>query len=445
MKRTVLGAALLLSVALPAWAQAPTAPGPFQDAPGLVYQGQSGGLDYWYFEGADFMIGQNAQDGSVIIGYVFDQDGQDISAAITGADPLQFSDFLPPEGVEDQTAAPEAAPTISDLVPQPGIIQQDNQLLENAPEAVRNELLAVLVGRLAEAQTQEDYERILLAWREEVRTRLGQQPAPSVPQNILDLLNTQGAGSQAPANAPTQNEVQEQPSTEAAPEAPAAPDTAAAPQPSAETPAAPAEEGDASTLSDAAPAILQNPITALMPGADSPSASQAEVLDEVTHALAFDTLSSDSRWVALGEADAPVVYVVIDPTCPYCARTLVELEDDVMNGDLQLRVVLAGLLNERAIETVAGILLSDTPAKTLFDNAHARTGAEGYSAAPLRNATDLPEEIRNDLEINRQNVISLGVQQVPFFAWATAEGFRTATGVPNEGLFADALPEAPAE
>lgn len=423
MKKHMLLAALLLSVALPASAQTstePTPPSAFQGQNGLKYQGESGGIDYWFFENnedADYLIGQNRADGSVSIGYLFDQNGVDISSAITGFDPMTPADFIPP-GDDADTPASSSAPSsegdLTPLVPEPGIEQDDNRLLENAPEEVRNELLAQLVEDLNKTTTRDEYEHVLLKWREHVRTTLGAGPAPSVPKSIVDQLRK----------------------TETK-----APDSGDAETPDSQPDTTPATDEQSSQIdgAEATPAILPNPLAQLMPNDPAPQ-SMGELVETAANDIAFATLSTESRWFALGAPGAPTVYAVIDPTCPYCALTLADLRDDVMSGKLQLRIVLAPLLSPKAEETIAGIMLSESPGQALFENAEARAGRGGQAIQP-RNATDLPEDVRQDLQVNRQNVINLGVNQIPYFVWRTDAGIQTAMGVPQDGQFEGAQSE----
>lgn len=516
MKNPLLMAALLMSVALPAAAQTasqiapaapqteaaaqPQPPEAFRGAPDLTYRGMTGGIDYWHFAGSDYLIGQNRSDGTITIGYLFEPTGQDVSAVITGAEPLSLADFRKP----DDAAAPLAeTPAVEDtglspLVPEPGLIQNDSRLLEMAPESVRKELLAQLVEALDATTTREEYETAILKWRETVRNTLGQQPAPVLPQELLDQLKPRAetpAAPSAPAAAAEDAPAAEAPATDpllefrptlspnTAPEdLPAAAlnpfsppsgasqgvetptaDTAspfyvspeqaqavepnavptqdadqAAPEaPSAATPQA-AEPEAAEPAADAGAAVLPEGLS-LEAGQDANADMSAE-LEAVANDLALQTLSTQSRWFSLGADTAPVVYAVIDPTCPYCSRALADLKDEVESGVLQLRVVMAPLLSPQSEDTIAGIMMSVSPGQVLFTNAEARAGRGGAPVAP-RNATELPPSVRNDLAVNRQNIINLGISQIPYFAWQTEEGVQTAAGVPEPRQFEGALPQ----
>lgn len=442
MRKIMILGTLLMSVALPVSAQTPQTPLPpeaLRGVEGLKYQGQSGGVDYWFFDNAedvDYIVGQNRADGSVSIGYLFDKNGTDISAGMTGFEPMKIQDFIPRTGPA-QPEQPQVADAnnvdagLSPLAPQPGLEEDDNRLLENAPVDVRNALLAQLVEDLNKTKTRGEFEEVVLRWREHVRETLkSETPSPQIPEDILNMLKQSGTeipGKEAVTPEKTSDD---------------APSKAL----SATDPVVPAQTDAASDVlnkeSQNTPAVLPNPMSVLAsePAPSGEAFNVASALSAATEELSYETISKKSRWFALGAAGAPTAYVVIDPTCPYCARTLVELEPDVLSGKLQLRIVLAPLLSAKSEETIAGLMLSNAPGAALFDNAKAKAGVGGHAIQP-RNATDLPEDVRHDLSVNRQNVIDLGVNQIPYFVWKTEEGVKTSTGVPNPGQFEGALSE----
>ncbi len=476
MRKSMMTAAaiLLTSAALPALAQegqafpsasvsealagatAPAAPAEFAQIEGLLYKGQSGGHDYWVVPGSDFLLSRNNEDKTLHIGMVFSEQGADISAAMSGTEPLNLenviADFygnrLPGSEAEPKTDA-EPQATVDDLpalVPQPGIEEDDNRLLEAAPEEVRNELLAQLVEQLTPTTTRAEYEAVILRWREDVRKKLGGQPAPEIPANIVEQAGSapsvvtlpveESATPTEKTTSPTENAPASAPVEESVPAAENAP----APDQQDSLLTLPVEEDTAvaDPSAEEAPAIPALSLDTLMPM--SADANPAAIAAEAANFVALDMVSTQSRWFSLGAETSPVVYAVIDPACPYCSQALADLKDDIFGGDIQLRVIMAPLLSVKSEETIAGIMLAENPAATLFSNAEAHAGLGG-TPVEARNATDLPADVRADLARNRQNVIDLGVSQIPYFVWQTDAGVQTAVGVPVEGQFDGALPE----
>lgn len=448
MRKHIALAALLMSTALPVAAQEPpgasviapetaavpqaapaataapvAAPQPpvgFEGVPGIVHKGSDDREDYWVIEDNDFVIARDKVTGVLRIGYVFSPDGRDLSAILTGLAPHTIDEVINsatfPVTADDGMATLDTelaslgdeVASLSPLAPEPGLEEHDNNLLEQAPEPVRRELLARLVERLDQVQNRQEYERVVLEWREEVRRELSTAPAPDSATDIVDeLMREFAVDGSVSATEPS------------------------IPAPPVVTVAPPAEE----------PATLgiggeEAPVIYDLGAAEAPAVEQAPApsADDAEAARAYATLATGSRWFGVGPANAPAVYMVVDPTCPFCSRALVDLEPAVRAGEVQLRIVPAPLLSESATEVVAGVLLSENPAVALFENAAAKAGTGGKEVQ-RRNFSDLPPEVQADVGRNRQNVIDLGITQIPYFAWETADGFRTLAGVPSADDF----------
>lgn len=400
----------------------PEIPSVFENVPGVVHRGGDDREDYWTIDDNDFVISRDKVTGVLRIGYVFSADGKDLSSMLTGQPPMTIDDVISSATFPVSAAGAVAAPdtredALSPLVPEPVLEETDNALLENAPEALRNELLARLVERLEPAKSREEFQRIILEWREEARKELSSVPASGTTQEIVDDLMREFSTTGTLRSADDA--------------IPAVPETVLTPDPTTETPTSatnnPAVNNEASANQ---PKIYD------LGAAETPVADQERSIpaDDADAAHAYATLETGSRWFGVGPADAPVIYMVVDPTCPFCSRALTDLEPAVRAGEVQLRIVPAPLLSESAAEVVAGVLLSENPAVALFQNAAAKSG-KGGSEVRRRNFSDLPADVQADVSRNRQNVISLGITQIPYFAWETADGFRTMTGVPAEGDF----------
>lgn len=55
---------------------------------------------------------------------------------------------------------------------------------------------------------------------------------------------------------------------------------------------------------------------------------------------------SNSNWVPLGVAGAPVAYAFIDPLCPHCHEFIKDVRKDIEAGKLQLRLIPVGFKDE---------------------------------------------------------------------------------------------------
>ncbi len=63
-----------------------------------------------------------------------------------------------------------------------------------------------------------------------------------------------------------------------------------------------------------------------------------------------------SNWVALGSTTAPVVYMFIDPQCPYCHDFMKTLQKDIEGGRVQVRMIPVGFRDETRAQ--AALLLA---------------------------------------------------------------------------------------
>lgn len=133
------------------------------------------------------------------------------------------------------------------------------------------------------------------------------------------------------------------PMPEAPADAPAQPATAAG-----EAPEAPEAEVD-TPPADPAPAgqVLTSPIAA------APAAPAGQPVVEVNRADAWATTKQASEftevmgrtnWFRVGVEQAPSLWMVVDPSCPYCHAAWSRLKPLVLEGKVQLRIVMIGVL-----------------------------------------------------------------------------------------------------
>lgn len=400
-----------------------TVPGFLKNLP-VEPVGTIAGLQAWKL-GDDDALWMAAPDGKVIVGYVFDAEGQDVSSALVGKTPVSAWETLelpdpakaaPGDGVsqvapwdevtaQDPVAEPADLPALeietaelSPTDPAAGTAPAQDPLaapfsetsdamlkdalsvtettLANLPEEQKRELVAKLVLALEAAKTPEEFQLAIIRWNEEATGK-----------KIL-------------------------PEDFALPEATAAEDTA--------TPAA----------EPAAEAATAAPEAEVSAGSVDPSKATNESL--------LADIRTNGFWFGVGAADAPTVYMIADPACPFCARSIKNLREDVEGGKIQLRVLLAPFVSKSSPDLIAGILLSEDPAKSYFEHSlqYADRGASDLAKKAFK---DLPADVVNAVRGNYDMVGSYGLRGVPFFAWETAEGAKLFNGVPNAGHFAAAI------
>lgn len=410
--------AVVVSVTmLPVSALAQEPPALLKDVPGIAPAPSIGGLAAWTVQSQDF-VWLVAPDGkSLIAGYVFDENGSDISSAISGYDPMNYDKFmemntgvtpvaeLPPVFPDVAGAiAGEAAPApAAGALPGSDVLGQiPNDIIERLPENIRNEVLARLVEALRPVKTEDEFKAVILSWRA--------------------YVNAVAAGGDINAPFPAV-------AAEATVPAPAVQEVPAAPAPQEQSSTAMPEPA----LSGQGAAVQQE-----APAADA-AVSGAQVANPELGILENTRLNT--MWFSLGAQEAPVVYAYIDPTCPFCARAMKTLAPKVQDGSLQLRVILAPLISTSAPDVIAGILGSANPVQTFFEHEMAVADQKTSPVTPVAFST-LGAEMADGIRRNYDMVMAYELPGVPFFVYDTPEGEAFFSGVPETDTFAAAKKDA---
>lgn len=63
-----------------------------------------------------------------------------------------------------------------------------------------------------------------------------------------------------------------------------------------------------------------------------------------------------ANWVALGQPDAPLIYMIIDPQCPYCHEFMKTLRPEILAGKIQVRMIPVGFKDDTRAQ--AALLLA---------------------------------------------------------------------------------------
>lgn len=75
-----------------------------------------------------------------------------------------------------------------------------------------------------------------------------------------------------------------------------------------------------------------------------------------------------ASWISLGQKTAPAIYSFIDPQCPHCHDMINDFRKSgaLDKGQVQLRLVPVGLMNETSLKEAANLLTSPNPAVALY-------------------------------------------------------------------------------
>lgn len=158
----------------------------------------------------------------------------------------------------------------------------------------------------------------------------------------------------------------------------------------------------------------------------------------IDQSIALESIRKDAFWFSVGKRGAPTVYAIIDPDCPFCAKAMTNLKDEVELGNLQLRVVPVHALGERSAGLIAAMLTDKEP-PVAFWRHEIQKGTFGTSDLAPVDFMSLRPELRAAIESNLALISRLKIEGVPFFAFETGDGPAVHFGVPEPNIFADAL------
>lgn len=149
--------------------------------------------------------------------------------------------------------------------------------------------------------------------------------------------------------------------------------------------------------------------------------------DQVLAKIAYQALDANPDfWFARGNPDAPYVYVIDDPMCPYCHEQHNVYEEAVSDGLLQTRHVIVGILGERSMQAAGGILDSEDPA-TAYEAHHLN-----FTDSPFVNFEGETES--PTIQDRNQFMSSLGIAATPATIYKKSNGQSAMT----VGLISDA-------
>jgi|GEM_PF-6800728 len=465
MRTSILrnGAAVSLAalIAGGAWAQTP--PQALSDAAGAVFEGEIGGMSIWSVPGIPELFAVTPDGRTIVKGSIFSGTGRDIGSAYMGTAPnlllpsvsteqgsvervgdisgepspidaerlsptspvfetSGFADLRGPnscqspiqgagpafgapsvagwdtEGRGNPPRAEEAPLDATGMVDGAAVARSAEEALEGFDAEERREILLALVERLRTATTQEEFLQSIADWRVEIDQVRTDKGMPS--------LYTQDGSAPLP------------------PVAEALVMTTLAPP--AITTTVLSDEPSVSTVPMIAPPAIT--VTPLEPASLEASLEEQLLEDARKNAL----------WFSVGSNEAPVVYAFIDPTCPYSARGIAAVSDQIGAGTLQLRVILAPVVSERAAGLIAGILTAEKPPLAFFDH-EISLFERGSSDLDSGEFTELPPLVQAGIKRNYDMIRNYRIPGVPFFVYETAEGARVVSGAPEGIGFPGAL------
>lgn len=140
----------------------------------------------------------------------------------------------------------------------------------------------------------------------------------------------------------------------------------------------------------------------------------------------------------VGNADAPRLFMVADPSCPFCHRAWQFLKPQVVAGDLRLDVVMIAGLRGSDVKARSILSRPSQPGARLSGPALAWMSGEGsvdniaVKEGPIAGSDEWAEMGRK-LEDNMSVMLDFDVRQTPFLAYVGADGRTYANvGLPTD-------------
>lgn len=251
---------------------------------------------------------------------------------------------------------------------------------------------------------------------DEQQTRLDQQRAQVDEQNrLVDEARRQLETAGLPGAPP-------RPATEAPVPAPiAAPDAGAvpAPPPPAPPPVLPPSLPVAPTPAPV-PATVPTPATPGPRAAAQPTdpAAAARFVSAVSKER-FQAAIEEAAWFSVGNPSAPTLVMVVDPQCPHCHDHWAAVRQRVVDGALQVRLVMIAALPGSEAKAVS-ILSRQDPGRAWMQGEGSEANA-AVQAPPPAESTQA-RNARNFLALNNKFSRDVGVTATPFMAYVGRDG-----------------------
>lgn len=131
----------------------------------------------------------------------------------------------------------------------------------------------------------------------------------------------------------------------------------------------------------------------------------------------------ESHWIQDGNVDAPrVLYTFTDPNCPFCRQFWEQTRPWVDAGEVQLRHIMVGILQQNSPAKAASLLGADDPEAAL----HRHSG--GDEVAPSAQPRDIEDQVYH----NNQLFDELGLLATPTTVYRHDGRLQRVDGMPEE-------------
>ena len=144
----------------------------------------------------------------------------------------------------------------------------------------------------------------------------------------------------------------------------------------------------------------------------------------------FRTEIEDTAWFGVGSSEAPVVYMVVDPNCPFCHRIWQDLRPMVMTREISLRLIMIAGLKGSEPKAVS-ILSRDEPGRAWMAG-EGSTRSMPVASPPAAASSSFKDAMRY-LERNMSFIDKHEITSTPHLFYFDEEGtLYESRGIPKD-------------
>lgn len=167
---------------------------------------------------------------------------------------------------------------------------------------------------------------------------------------------------------------------------------------------------------------VPNTITEVTPTDIKNGEAQVVTVDSYLSDFGVDEFEKDLdkvAWFSVGSSDAPVLYMLSDPQCPFCHKAWKDLRPMIMSRELSVRVIMVSGL-EGSTPKAISILSREEPGRAFFAG-EGSTKSMPIAPPPNSSSSDF-KRARGYLNTNMAFMEKYNLDATPFFFAFNEEG-----------------------
>lgn len=168
----------------------------------------------------------------------------------------------------------------------------------------------------------------------------------------------------------------------------------------------------------------------------------------------LNLLDHDVAWFSLGANDAPAIYMVADPQCPFCHAALEKLLPLIDDRRVKINIIISDRFESGSNPFAVSLLMQSNPGLTMYNTFSHMVNGVLVPAVPLKpldaSLKDSADAQKADsyVKMNNKFIDNITIKGekfgTPFFAYVGKDGVLYSTfGLDDLGSFLSNLPLSP--